>query len=64
MTAECRHWENGEFVTTPAMSTQQQFTCPEDVGTYNIYRMYHEELESLTKHLSDAEEGAVLDEFR
>lgn len=50
VTAECRHWENGAFVTTPAMSTKQSFTCPDDVGTYNIYRMYHEELESLTKH--------------
>ncbi len=50
VTAECRHWEDGEFITTPAMSTKQSFTCPDDVGTYNIYRMYHEELESLTKH--------------
>lgn len=50
VTAECRHWENGEFVTTPAMSKQARFTCPEDVGSYTIYRMYHEELESLTKH--------------
>ena len=47
VTAECRHWENGEFITTPAMSKNMEFTCPEDVGTYNIYRMYHEELESL-----------------
>ena len=47
VTAECRHWENGAFVTTPAMSLKQSFTCPEQVGTYNIYRMYHEELESL-----------------
>ncbi|MBQ0794132.1 MAG: saccharopine dehydrogenase family protein [Oleispira antarctica] len=50
VTAECRHWESGEFITTPAMSTNQEFTCPDSVGTYNIYRMYHEELESLTKH--------------
>ena len=48
VTAECRHWENGEFVTTPAMSTSQSFTCPEGVGRFDIYRMYHEELESLT----------------
>jgi saccharopine dehydrogenase (NAD+, L-lysine-forming) len=47
VTAECRHWEQGEFVTTPAMSKKASFTCPEEVGTYNIYRMYHEELESL-----------------
>ncbi len=50
VTAECRHWEQGRFVTTPAMSKKARFTCPEDVGTYTIYRMYHEELESLTKH--------------
>lgn len=50
VTAECRHWENGEFVTTPAMSKKASFTCPEQVGSYNIYRMYHEELESLVKH--------------
>ena len=50
VTAECRHWENGEFVTTDAMSKSAKFTCPENVGEYSIYRMYHEELESLTKH--------------
>jgi saccharopine dehydrogenase (NAD+, L-lysine-forming) len=50
VTAECRHWEDGEFVTTPPMSLHQSFTCPDEVGTFNIYRMYHEELESLTKH--------------
>jgi saccharopine dehydrogenase (NAD+, L-lysine-forming) len=50
VTAECRHWENGEFVTTPAMSKKASFECPEGVGTFNIYRMYHEELESLTKN--------------
>lgn len=50
VSAECRHWENGQFITTPAMSLKQSFACPDNVGTYNIYRMYHEELESLTKH--------------
>lgn len=50
VTAPCRHWEDGQFVETPAMSTKQSFNCPEGVGTYNIYRMYHEELESLTKY--------------
>lgn len=50
VTAPCRHWEKGEFVETPAMSTSRSFTCPENVGTCNIYRMYHEELESLVKN--------------
>lgn len=50
VTAPCRHWEDGEFVETPAMSLNKKFECPEGVGTYDIYRMYHEELESITKH--------------
>ncbi|MEI6819490.1 MAG: saccharopine dehydrogenase family protein [Verrucomicrobiota bacterium] len=51
VTAECRHFENGDFVETAPMSKHQPFTCPEGVGTYEIYRMYHEELESLVKHI-------------
>lgn len=51
VTAACRHYENGAFVETPAMSQHQEFTCPAGVGTYEIYRMYHEELESLVKHV-------------
>ena len=51
VTAPCRHWENGAFVETPPMSLKQEYTCPEGVGTFHIYRMYHEELESLTKHI-------------
>jgi len=39
------------MVESAAMSRHQAFTCPEGVGTYEIYRMYHEELESLVKHL-------------
>ena len=50
VSAECRHWEKGEFVTTAAMSKMARFECPEDVGAFNIYRMYHEELESLSKN--------------
>lgn len=50
VTAACRHYENGEFIETPAMSKKATFTCPEEVGTFNIYRLYHEELESLVKH--------------
>ena len=51
VTAECRHFEDGAFVATPPMSKHQGFTCPDGVGTYEIYRMYHEELESLVKHI-------------
>ncbi len=51
VTAPCRHFEEGDFVETPAMSLHQPFACPDGVGTYEIYRMYHEELESLVKHI-------------
>lgn len=51
VTAPCRHWENGQFVETPPMSMKRTFECPDNVGTYSIYRLYHEELESLVKHI-------------
>ncbi len=51
VTAPCRHFENGEFVETAPMSLHQSFACPENIGTFEIYRMYHEELESLVKHI-------------
>lgn len=51
VTAECRHWQNGTFVETDPMSEHKSFECPDNVGTYEIYRMYHEELESLVKHI-------------
>ena len=52
VTAPARHWENGEWVTTPALSHKQQFDF-EQVGPKNMYLMYHEELESLAKHLPE-----------
>ena len=51
VTAECRHWENGDFQPTAPMSKHQGFTCPDGVGSFEIYRMYHEEMESLVKHI-------------
>ncbi|MGF1530559.1 MAG: saccharopine dehydrogenase C-terminal domain-containing protein [Puniceicoccaceae bacterium] len=50
VTAPCRHWQNGEWVETPALSEKRVFDFPEGIGPMNIYRMYHEELESLVKH--------------
>ena len=50
ITAACRHWEDGRFVETPALSTKRSFDFPEGIGPLNIYRLYHEEMESLVKH--------------
>lgn len=51
VTAPCRHWEDGDFISTAPMSKHQQFICPDGVGSFEIYRMYHEEMESLVKHI-------------
>jgi saccharopine dehydrogenase (NAD+, L-lysine-forming) len=51
VTAACRHWENGDWVETGALQTKRTFDFPDGIGPMNIYRMYHEELESLVKHI-------------
>ena len=54
VTAPARHYEHGEWVETPALSTKQAFDF-DQVGEKNMYLMYHEELESLAKHLPEIE---------
>jgi len=51
VTATCRHWENGTFVESPALSTKRVFDFPEGIGPMNVYRLYHEEMESIVKHI-------------
>ena len=52
VTAPARHWQNGAWVETPALSHKQRFDFPQ-VGARNMYLMYHEELESLSKHFPE-----------
>ncbi|KIC47847.1 saccharopine dehydrogenase family protein [Tateyamaria sp. ANG-S1] len=54
VTAVARHWENGDWVETPAMSRKVAFDFPE-VGEKNMYLMYHEELESLKTHFPEVQ---------
>lgn len=54
VTAPARHWQNGEWVTTPAMSQKVEFDFP-SVGKKNMYLMYHEELESMKTHFPELE---------
>ncbi|MES2491919.1 MAG: saccharopine dehydrogenase family protein [Pseudomonadota bacterium] len=56
VTAPARHWLNGEWVETPALTIRQNFEF-EGVGPKNMYLMYHEELESLAKFLPELERG-------
>ena len=54
VTAPARHWENGAFIESPAMSRKVAFDF-EAVGPKNMYMMYHEELESLAKFIPELE---------
>ncbi len=53
VTAPARHWEKmggeGNWIETPALSHKQSYDFPE-IGARDMYLMYHEELESLSKH--------------
>jgi saccharopine dehydrogenase (NAD+, L-lysine-forming) len=51
VTAVCRHWENGRFVESPPLSTKRVFDFPEGIGPMNCYRLYHEEMESIVRHI-------------
>ncbi|WP_170786880.1 saccharopine dehydrogenase family protein [Ruegeria lacuscaerulensis] len=52
--AEVRHWEGGEWKTSPAMTHKVEFDFPA-IGPKNMYLMYHEELESLSTHFPEIE---------
>ena len=54
VTAPARHWENGAWIETPAMTHKYEFDFPE-VGKKNMYLMYHEELESMSTHFPEIE---------
>jgi len=45
-----KYWEEGKWVHVPALSIRQMIDYPE-VGERMSYCLYHEELESLTKHI-------------
>ncbi|MGH0003118.1 saccharopine dehydrogenase family protein [Pseudovibrio ascidiaceicola] len=54
VTADARHWEKGDWVSSPAMTHKVAFDFP-GVGEKNMYLMYHEELESMKTHFTEIE---------
>jgi saccharopine dehydrogenase (NAD+, L-lysine-forming) len=54
VTAPARHWAQGRWVETPAMTIRETFDF-EGVGPRNMYLMYHEELESLARFIPEME---------
>lgn len=51
VTAKGRYFEDGNWVETEPLSVSREFDFPEGIGPRKIYLMYHEELESLTRHI-------------
>ena len=50
VSANGRYWENGEWIETKPMEIMQVWDYPE-VGKKDSYLLYHEEMESLVKHI-------------
>lgn len=53
VTAKGRYWHNGQWVETDPLSIKDSFDFPDGIGPKDIYLMYHEELESITKHFPE-----------
>lgn len=50
VSAKGRYWENGKWIETEPMEIMQVWDYPE-VGPKDSYLLYHEEMESLVKHI-------------
>jgi saccharopine dehydrogenase (NAD+, L-lysine-forming) len=50
ITAPGRYWEDGQWKEVPALSVHQPFDFPE-IGEREMYLIYHEEMESLVRHV-------------
>jgi saccharopine dehydrogenase (NAD+, L-lysine-forming) len=54
VSAKGRYWERGEWIETEPMEIKQVWDYPE-VGKRDSYLLYHEEMESLVKHIKGLE---------
>lgn len=53
ITAKGRYWQEGEWKETEPLEVHQPFNFPHpEVGTREIYLLYHEEMESLCKNIN------------
>jgi len=51
VSAKGRYYQRGRWIETDPLSQRRTFTLPERLGSMKVYLMYHEELESLAKHI-------------
>lgn len=54
ITANGRYWENGEWKETPPLAEKRTFDF-DGIGEKDIYLLYHEELESLSRNIKGLE---------
>lgn len=55
VTARGRYFEHGQWVETDPLSWSMQYDFPEGIGKKTCYLMFHEELESLSRHIKGLE---------
>jgi saccharopine dehydrogenase (NAD+, L-lysine-forming) len=51
VTAKGKYYDSGNWKETDPLSVSKEFDFPEGIGPKKIYLMYHEELESIVKHI-------------
>jgi len=57
VTAKGRFYESGKWVETDPLSVSKEFDFPEGIGPKKIYLMYHEELESIVRHIPEVQKA-------
>jgi saccharopine dehydrogenase (NAD+, L-lysine-forming) len=57
VTAKGKYYKQGSWIETPPLAESKTFDFPENIGDKKIYLMYHEELESLVKHIPSIKEA-------
>ncbi len=50
ITQRGRYYDGGQWIETDPLSVSKRFDFPEGIGPRDIYLLYHEELESITRH--------------
>lgn len=53
VTANGRYWQDGAWVETGPLEVHRSFDFPEGIGPKDMYLMYHEEMESLSKNFPE-----------
>lgn len=53
VSAKGRYFNRGQWIETDPLSEKRVFDFPQGIGPRDIYLLYHEEMESLTRHYPD-----------